>query len=72
MTIKYSPEVKKILKAAGWSDAQIKTAEVKSAQEQKKAEALPEPQFKSEEEQRRFEEKFGGSGDLDLGIPRGH
>jgi hypothetical protein len=32
MPVKYTPEVKQILKAAGYSDAEIKTLEVKAEQ----------------------------------------
>lgn len=41
MPIEYIPEVKRILKAAGYTDAQIKTSEVRAEQDYNKSRDLP-------------------------------
>lgn len=69
MVIKYTPEVKRILKASGMSESEIATAEVKATQEQKKVEAAKPPTFQDEEEEKRWEEKMEGPG-LEPIVPR--
>ncbi len=69
MAIKYTDEVKRILKASGMSEAEIQTSEVRATQDQKKMEAAKPPVFESEEDKARWEEKMEGPG-LEPILPR--
>lgn len=56
MPVTFTPQVKSLLRAAGYTDAQIKTQEVKVTQAQNQANVEPNPLEERDELSPRFSE----------------